>query len=221
MSGHCKGRWYALYILIYAYTELMVGFESKCTPLSLSLRSMPMNERDLHFLKMAWKIFALFLSNVPHWNRYSMHLSDLTENLGYFSPVRRYWGFKSCPQFVPLKIVLGKLIHAHALGGFDVPNISWIRLSLVSFWSPKVVLSRQCVEICMLEMRQLKDQKTFCNLSNQINGKCVNMVVSATNFAMSNSDSKCPQISSYVWSAPNMCIVLLLIMPLRVQAILY
>ena len=84
----------------------------------------------------------------------------------------------------------------HALGGFDVPKILWIRLLLVSIWSQRVVLSGQCCEICMLEMRELKTA-TFCNLCNQINGKCVNMTVSAANFAMSNNNSKCPQISSY------------------------
>ena len=51
----------------------------------------------------------------------------------------------------------------------------------------------------MLEMRELKTKVgvIFCNLYNQINGKCVDMIVSATNFAMSNSNSKYPQISSY------------------------
>ncbi len=37
----------------------------------------------------------------------------------------------------------------------------------------------------------------FCNLCDQINGKCVDKIVSAANFAMYNSNSKCPQISSY------------------------
>ena len=52
--------------------------------------SMPANERESHFLKMTWKILALSLSNVPHLNHYSMHVSDLTGNLGYFSLVKRY-----------------------------------------------------------------------------------------------------------------------------------
>ena len=37
----------------------------------------------------------------------------------------------------------------------------------------------------------------FCNLCDQINGKCVDKIVSAADFAMYNSNSKCPQISSY------------------------
>ena len=37
----------------------------------------------------------------------------------------------------------------------------------------------------------------FCNLCDQINGKCVDKIVSAANFAMYNSNNKCPQISSY------------------------
>ena len=37
----------------------------------------------------------------------------------------------------------------------------------------------------------------FCNLCEQINGKCVDKIVSAANFAMYSSNSKCPQISSY------------------------
>ena len=39
----------------------------------------------------------------------------------------------------------------------------------------------------------------FCNLCDQINGKCVDKIVSAADFAMYNSNSKCPQISSYEW----------------------
>ena len=35
-------------------------------------------------------------------------------------------------------------------------------------------------------------------MCNQINGKCVDIIVSAANFAMSNNNSKCTQISSYV-----------------------
>ena len=52
----------------------------------------------------------------------------------------------------------------------------------------------------MFEMRELKTEVgvIFCNLCNQINGKCVNMIVSAANFAMSNSNNKCPKITSYV-----------------------
>ena len=92
---------------------------------------MPTNERESHFLKMTWKILALSLSNVPHLNRYSMHISDLTLNLGYPYLVKRYWGFKSYPQFVPLKNVWGELINAHVLGGFDVSKISLIRLLLL------------------------------------------------------------------------------------------
>ena len=48
--------------------------------------------------------------------------------------------------------------------------------------------------ICILKMRDLKTEVgiIFCNLCNQINGKCVDMIVSAANFAMSNSNSKCP-----------------------------
>ena len=73
---------------------------------------------------MMWKILALSFSNVLHLNRYSMQVSNLTVNLGYLSLVKRYRGFKSYPQFVPLKNVWGKLIHAHALGGFDMLKIS-------------------------------------------------------------------------------------------------
>ena len=53
----------------------------------------------------------------------------------------------------------------------------------------------------MLETREVitKVGVIFCNLCNQINEKCVDMIVSAANFARSNSNSKCPQISSYVW----------------------
>ena len=40
--------------------------------------SMPINESELYFLKMMWKILALSLSNVPHLNRYMMRISDLT-----------------------------------------------------------------------------------------------------------------------------------------------
>ena len=39
----------------------------------------------------------------------------------------------------------------------------------------------------------------FCNLCEQINGKCVDKIVSAANFAMYSSNSKCPQISSYAY----------------------
>ena len=129
-----------------------------------------------------------------------MHISDLTMNLGYPSLVKRYWGFKSYPQFVPLKNIWGKLIHAHVLGGFDVSKSLLIRLLLVPIWLPRLVLSGHCWEICMLETRDLKTKigVIFCNLCNHINGKCVDMIVSAANFAMSNRNSKCPQISSYV-----------------------
>ena len=57
------------------------------------------------------------------------------------------------------------------------------------------MFSGQIVEICMLEMRELKTE--VGNLCNQINGKCVYMIVSAANFAMSNNNRKYPQISSY------------------------
>ena len=86
--------------------------------------SMPTDEKESHFLKMTWKNLALSLSNVHHLNRYSMHISDLTVNPEYLSLVKRYQSFKSYPQFVPLKNVWGKLIHAHALGGFHVSKIS-------------------------------------------------------------------------------------------------
>ena len=51
----------------------------------------------------------------------------------------------------------------------------------------------------MLETREIKTKVgvIFCNLCNQINIKCVDMIDSVTNFAMSNSNSKCLQISSY------------------------
>ena len=54
----------------------------------------------------------------------------------------------------------------------------------------------------MLETRELKTKVgvIFCNLCNHINGKCVDMIVSAANFTISNSNSKCPQISSYAVS---------------------
>ena len=125
--------------------------------------SIPTNERELHFLKMMWKILALSLFNVLYLNHYSMHVSDLTGNPGNLSLVKRYWGFKSYTQFVPLKNVWGKLMHVHALGGFDVPKILWIRLLLVSIWSPRVVLSGKCWENCMLEMMELKNQ-SWCNI---------------------------------------------------------
>ena len=83
--------------------------------------NMPMNGSKLHFPKMMWKIMALSLSNVPHLNCYMMHISNLTQNLGYLSLVKRYWGFKLYFQFVPLKNVWGKLMHVDALTGFDVP----------------------------------------------------------------------------------------------------
>ena len=52
--------------------------------------SMPMNGSESHFPKMMWKILALSLSNVSHLNRYTMRISDLTQNLGYLSLVKRY-----------------------------------------------------------------------------------------------------------------------------------
>ena len=52
--------------------------------------SMPVNERESHFLKMMWKILALSLSSVPHLNCYLMHVSDFTGNPGYLSLVKRY-----------------------------------------------------------------------------------------------------------------------------------
>ena len=41
----------------------------------------------------------------------------------------------------------------------------------------------------MLETRELKTKVgvIFCNLCDQINGKCVDMIVSAANFAMSTA----------------------------------
>ena len=46
-------------------------------------------------------------------------------------------------------------------------------------------------------MQKTKMNVIFCNLCDQINGKCVDKIVSAANFAMYNSNSKCLQISSY------------------------
>ena len=82
------------------------------------------NEGESYFLKMTWKFLALSLYNVPHFNRYSMHISDLTLNLGYPSLVKGYWSYNSYSQIAPLKNVWGKLMHGHALGGFDVPKFS-------------------------------------------------------------------------------------------------
>ena len=51
----------------------------------------------------------------------------------------------------------------------------------------------------MLETRvkETKMNVIFCNLCDQINGKCVDKTVSAADFAMYNNNRKCPQISSY------------------------
>ena len=84
------------------------------------------NEGESYFLKMTWKFLALSLYNVPHLNRYSMHISDLTLNLGYPSLAKGYWNYNSCSQLeiAPLKNVWGKVMHGHALRGFDVPKFS-------------------------------------------------------------------------------------------------
>ena len=82
------------------------------------------NKGESYFLKMTWKFLALSLYNVPHLNRYSMHISDLTLNLGYPSLVKGYWSYNSCSQITPLKNVWGKLMHGHALVGFDMPKFS-------------------------------------------------------------------------------------------------
>ena len=72
---------------------------------------------------MTWKFLTLSLYNVPYLNRYSMHISDPTLNLGYPSLVKGYWSYNSCSQIFPLKDVWG-IMHGHALGGFDVPKFS-------------------------------------------------------------------------------------------------
>ena len=46
----------------------------------------------------------------------------------------------------------------------------------------------------------------FCNLCDQNNGKFVDKIVSAADFAMYNSNSKCPQISSYVFQKFQLCL---------------
>ena len=72
---------------------------------------------------MTWKFLAFSLYNVPHLNRYSMYISDLTLNQGYPSLVKGYWSYNSCSQIAPLKNVWGKLMHCHALGDFDMPKL--------------------------------------------------------------------------------------------------
>ena len=64
---------------------------------------------------MTWKFLTLSLYNVPHLNRYSMHISDPTLNLGYPSLVKGYWSYNSCSQIAPLKNVYSKKIGVPAL----------------------------------------------------------------------------------------------------------
>ena len=116
--------------------------------------SMPMIKRELHFLKMTWLyLFPMYFIwiTIPCMFQISPGIWD-TSLLSRDIKVLNY----SYPQFVPLKNVWGKLMHIHALGGFDMSKISWNGLLLVSIWSPRVVLPGQCWEICMLEMRKLK-----------------------------------------------------------------
>ena len=52
--------------------------------------NVPTNKRESYFLKMTWKFLAFSLYNVPHLNRYSKHILDLTLNQGYPSLVKGY-----------------------------------------------------------------------------------------------------------------------------------
>ena len=70
-----------------------------------------------------------------------------------------------------------------------VEDIEWWEITEWQFQKLDTVKWPQLRSPCALNI--------FCNLCNQINGKCVDMIVSAANFTKSNSNSKCPQISSY------------------------
>ena len=115
-------------------------FGSKCTPFSEF--SMHTDERKSDFLIMMWNFG--FISFQCTAFELLFHRSNTESLLPRDIVVLNLY-----PKFVPLKNVWGKLIYVYALGGYDVPKI---RILLVSIWLPRVVLSGQCVKICMLVM---------------------------------------------------------------------
>ena len=108
LSDHCKGMLIRHIILLYTCSEWNWAlYVNTC---SFSEFSRPKNERELHFLKITWKILASSPSNVHYLKWYFMHISDLTLNQGYLSLVNRYWDFKSYSQIAPLNKLICILI---------------------------------------------------------------------------------------------------------------